>query len=154
MPPESFSARAKWRSGPPPPALTHSRFLNGFLLCLGKSLARHMTGDFHCQEVATGSGMEARPLSRLTQHPANSEAESLSTGTIRVGTRAAGPMGGSAHICDSRSFPSESRRACGGKTGRIRGECGRFIVTLSCDQRQKYLGTVESQHAQHVEGKR
>lgn len=61
---------------------------------------------------------------------------------------------GSAHICDSRSFPSESRRVCGGKTGRIRGECGRFIVTLSCDQRQKYLGTVESQHTQHVEGKR
>lgn len=53
-----------------------------------------MTRDFHGQEVETGSGMEARPLSTLTQHPANSEAKSLSTGTIRVGARVAGPMGG------------------------------------------------------------
>lgn len=138
---------------PSPPALTHSHFLNGFLLCLGKSPTRHVTGDFHCQEVETGRGMEARPLSRLTQHPANGEAKSLSTGTIRVGTRAAGPMGVRAYLWQ-QEFPLREPWAVRGKTGWIRGECGCFIVTLSCDQRQKYLGAVESQHTQHVEGKR
>lgn len=87
-----------------------------------------MTGDFHCQEVETGSGMGARPLSRLTQHPANNEAKSLSTGTIRVGTRVAGPMGGPRIFVTAGVSPP---RAAGRAEGKQAGSEESAVVLLS-----------------------
>lgn len=91
--------------------------------------------------------MEAGPLSGLTQHAASSKAKSLSTGTIRVGPRAACPMG-SARIYESRSFPQQSAGLCVGNTGRLNS-----TVVSASGKTEEYLEAAGSEKAQDNDGK-
>lgn len=60
----------------------------------------HGTGDSHCE---AGSGVEAGPLSGLTQHQTQSEAEPQSTGTIRA---AVVPRRGCTYLCPEDLAPT------------------------------------------------